>query len=135
MTLQEEFISGRKIAIDEAKALISKYSKQLDNIKNNREYDSLNKEIEFQNLEVELAEKKIRDANAKIELLNETKSATEETINERNEVLEEKRKEPIQFNATEKDEKSLKNLLKLKKWLTTDCYRPTKELELPQEMD
>ena len=34
---REEFISGRKIAIDEAKALISKYSKQLDNIKNNRE--------------------------------------------------------------------------------------------------
>ncbi len=105
---REEFISGRKIAIDEAKALISKYSKQLDNIKNNREYDSLNKEIEFQNLEVELAEKKIRDANAKIELLNETKSAIEETINERNEVLEEKRKELDSIvNATEKDEKNL----------------------------
>ena len=67
ITEREEFISGRKIAIDESNALVKKYTKQLDSIKNNREYDSLNKEIEFQNLEIELAEKKIRDGQAKIE--------------------------------------------------------------------
>ena len=33
---KEEFISGRKIAIDESKALVKKYTKQLDSIKNNR---------------------------------------------------------------------------------------------------
>lgn len=105
---REEFISGRKIAIDEAKALVKKYTKQLDSIKNNREYDSLNKEIEFQNLEVELAEKKIRDAQAKIELHNESKTANQEIINERNEILEEKRKELDTIVAsTEKEEKRL----------------------------
>lgn len=105
---REEFISGRKIAIDESKALVKKYTKQLDSIKNNREYDSLNKEIEFQNLEVELAEKKIRDAQAKIEFHNESKTATQQTINERNEILEEKRKELDTIVAsTEKEEKGL----------------------------
>ena len=108
ITEREEFISGRKIAIDESKALVKKYTKQLDSIKNNREYDSLNKEIEFQNLEVELAEKKIRDAQAKIEFHNESKTATQETINERNEILEEKRKELDTIVAsTEKEEKGL----------------------------
>ena len=105
---REEFISGRKIAIDESKALVKKYTKQLDSIKNNREYDSLNKEIEFQNLEVELAEKKIRDAEAKIEFHYESKTATQEIINERNEILEVKRKELDTIIAsTEKEEKSL----------------------------
>ena len=105
---KEEFISGRKIAIDESKALVKKYTKQLDSIKNNREYDSLNKEIEFQNLEVELAEKKIRDAQAKIEFHNESKIATQETINERNEILDEKRKKlDIIVASTEKEEKGL----------------------------
>ncbi|MBJ11326.1 MAG: hypothetical protein CMP66_07735 [Flavobacteriales bacterium] len=105
---REEFISGRKIAIDESKALVKKYTKQLDSIKNNREYDSLNKEIEFQNLEIELAEKKIRDAQAKIEFHQESKTATQETINERNEILEDKRKELETIVAsTEKEEKGL----------------------------
>lgn len=108
ITEREEFIAGRKIAIDEANALVKKYTKQLDSIKNNREYDSLNKEIEFQNLEIELAEKKIRDAQAKIEFHNETKAATQETINERNEILEEKKKElETIVTATEKEEKGL----------------------------
>ena len=105
---KEEFISGRKYAIDESKALIKKYTKQLDSIKNNREYDSLNKEIEFQNLEIELAEKKIRDAQAKIEFHTESKTTTQETINERNEILKEKRKELETIIAsTEKEEKRL----------------------------
>ena len=37
--------------ITDSKALIKKYDEQLKNIRNNREFDSLNKEIEFQNLE------------------------------------------------------------------------------------
>ncbi|MBR5963800.1 MAG: hypothetical protein IK000_06605 [Bacteroidaceae bacterium] len=53
-------------SIDQAKAMIEKFTKDLDEVRNNREYDSLNKEIEFQNLEVELAEKRLRE-NAKKE--------------------------------------------------------------------
>ncbi|MDB2613471.1 hypothetical protein N9Y89_02060 [bacterium] len=61
ITDKESFISKRKLAIKEAEELVKKYNKQLESIKNNREYDSLSKEIEFQNLEIELANKKIKD--------------------------------------------------------------------------
>ena len=37
--------------------LIKRYEEQINNVRNNREYDSLNKEIEYQKLEIQLAEK------------------------------------------------------------------------------
>lgn len=37
--------------------MIEKYKAQLDNVRNNREYDNLSKEIEFQGLEMEFSEK------------------------------------------------------------------------------
>lgn len=108
ITDRESFISGRKIAIEEANTLIKKYKKQLDSIKNNREYDSLNKEIEFQNLEIELAEKKIRDAEAKIEFHKETKGNAETALNDRKDLFEEKKKELEGIiSETEKEEKDL----------------------------
>ena len=48
--------------IKKAEEAIKKYSEQLDNVRNNREYDALSKEIEFQKLEIELQEKRIREA-------------------------------------------------------------------------
>ena len=50
-------IAEKKAKIEEAKALIKKYSTQQKNVRNNREYTSISKEIEFQELEVQLAEK------------------------------------------------------------------------------
>lgn len=67
LTHKEEEISSRKNAIKDSKDLVVKYEKQLDNVKNNREYDALTKEIELQNLEVQLNEKKINDAKNEIE--------------------------------------------------------------------
>ncbi len=58
-----EFIAQKKQDMVSSKALIEKYEAQRNNVKNNREYDSLSKEIEFQTLEIELAEKKIGDTN------------------------------------------------------------------------
>ena len=58
----EEEIKNRKNAKSLAKELISRYEKQQDNVKNNREYDALSKEIELQRLEIQLSEKKINDA-------------------------------------------------------------------------
>ena len=52
----EEQIKSRKYLIEEAKALISKYTEQQKNVRNNREFNSLTKEIEFQELEIQLAE-------------------------------------------------------------------------------
>ncbi|MDE6351935.1 MAG: hypothetical protein K2K88_02175, partial [Muribaculaceae bacterium] len=42
-----------KNAIEEAQAKIARYKEQLDNVKNNREFDILTKEVEFQTLEIE----------------------------------------------------------------------------------
>ncbi len=47
-------IEAKKNKIDEAQAAITRYKGQLNDVKNNREYDTLSKEIEFQTLEVEL---------------------------------------------------------------------------------
>jgi predicted nucleic acid-binding Zn-ribbon protein len=105
---KESFITKRKLAIKEAEELVKKYNKQLESIKNNREYDSLSKEIEFQNLEIELANKKIKDNLSKIEFLNETKASSTEHYNERKDIFEEKKKElDTIVSETEKDEKSL----------------------------
>src|SRR5690606_8256665 len=54
-------------AIKNSEALIKKYAKQQDNVRNNREFDSLAKEIEFQELEIQLCEKRIKEFKAKIE--------------------------------------------------------------------
>jgi predicted nucleic acid-binding Zn-ribbon protein len=63
----EESISVFKTKILDAKALKKKYEKQLENVKNNREFDALNKEIEITGLEIQAAEKKIKSAQFEIE--------------------------------------------------------------------
>ncbi|HCL07074.1 MAG TPA: hypothetical protein DHW64_14495 [Chitinophagaceae bacterium] len=61
-----EFIESKKTAMKESEALIAKYEKQSENVKNNREFEAINKEIEMQQLEIKLAEKHIRDANEEL---------------------------------------------------------------------
>ena len=61
-----EFMESKKTAIKDSEALISKYEKQSENVKNNREFEAINKEIEMQQLEIKLAEKHIRDANEEL---------------------------------------------------------------------
>ena len=62
----QEFIAQKKEGIKEADALVKKYEKQSDNVKNNREFEAINKEVEMQQLEVKLAEKHIKDATEEI---------------------------------------------------------------------
>ena len=57
----ETEITNKKLLIKDAKAQIKKYEEQQNNVKNNREYESLGKEIEFQQLEIQLAEKRIKE--------------------------------------------------------------------------
>src|SRR6187200_211650 len=61
-----EFIEQKKEAIKESGALVKKYEKQSNNVKNNREFEAINKEIEMQQLEVKLCEKHIKDASEEI---------------------------------------------------------------------
>ncbi len=60
------FIEQKREAIKEAEALVKKYEKQSDNVKNNREFEAINKEMEMQTLEVKLCEKHIKDATEEI---------------------------------------------------------------------
>ena len=62
----QEFIEQKKEGIKVAQALIKKYEKQSDNVKNNREFEAINKETEMQQLEEKLCEKHIKDATEEI---------------------------------------------------------------------
>ena len=57
----EDDIVTRKNVIKEAQANIKKYEAQLNEVKNNREYDAISKEIEIQGLDIQVSEKKIRE--------------------------------------------------------------------------
>ena len=98
--------STRKMDIKKAEEAIKKYSEQLDNVRNNREYDALSKEIEFQKLEIELQEKRIREAQkAKAEkeaLMEESKKRYEDKVSdleakkgELNDIINETHKERL----------------------------------------
>lgn len=104
----ETEIKGKKNLIEEAKALIKKYQTQQDNVRNNREYNSLSKEIEFQELEIQLAEKHIKEFKAQIEQKNVIIEETKERLNDREEHLKHKQGELDEILAeTDKEEKEL----------------------------
>lgn len=63
----QQAVAQKQGEIKEAEESVERYKKQLDEVRNNREYDTLTKEIEFQSLEIELCNKKIKEANAKVE--------------------------------------------------------------------
>lgn len=89
----EKSISGKKQEIANAQELIKKYEEQQNNVRNNREYDSLSKEIEFQTLEIELSEKRIREFTAQIEEKKEVIGESTEVLEGRKLDLENKKKE------------------------------------------
>jgi predicted nucleic acid-binding Zn-ribbon protein len=86
-------ISNKKIAIKDSQALIAKYTEQQNNVRNNREFDSLSKEIEFQNLEIQLSEKRIKEFTAEMTEKKETMTSSEKQLKERIEDLDRKKKE------------------------------------------
>ena len=86
-------INNKKIAIKDSQALIAKYTEQQNNVRNNREFDSLSKEIEFQTLEIELSEKRIREFTAEMTTKKEAISESKTQLKEREEDLERKKKE------------------------------------------
>ncbi len=105
----ETAISNKKNAIKESEALIAKYTEQQENVRNNREYDSLSKEIEFQNLEIELAEKRIKEFTTEKESKNDLVNSSKEILKEKEEDLERKQKELEDITAETKiEEEKLK---------------------------
>ena len=74
-------VADRKNASKDSETAIAKYKEQQNNVRNNREFESLAKEIEFQDLEIKLHEKKSKEAKFKVtgkkELLDEAKERFE----------------------------------------------------------
>jgi len=106
----ETSIQNRKAAIKESEALIAKYTEQQNNVRNNREYDSLSKEIEFQKLEIELSEKRIREFTAEMKIKSETIESSKVQLSEREEDLDRKKKELDEITAETKiEEEKLKS--------------------------
>ncbi|MFZ5942365.1 MAG: zinc ribbon domain-containing protein [Bacteroidota bacterium] len=104
----EKSISGKKQEIQNAQGLIKKYEEQQNNVRNNREYDSLSKEIEFQVLEIELCEKRIREFTAQINEKKEVIAESQKVFDERKVDLDNKRKELEEIVAeTQKEEEQL----------------------------
>jgi predicted nucleic acid-binding Zn-ribbon protein len=71
----ENEVLDRKNATKDSETAISKYKEQQNNVRNNREFESLAKEIEFQELEIKLHDKKSKEA--KIKIANKQESLTE----------------------------------------------------------
>lgn len=71
---QTDEINTKKELMNHAASLIDKYKTQQDNVRNNKEFESLSKEIEFQELEIQLADKKMKEFDAKISHKQETLS-------------------------------------------------------------
>ena len=104
----EEQIKEKKNNIEESKVLIKKYATQQDNVRNNREYNSLTKEVEFQELEIQLAEKNIKEYRAQIEQKSQVIEETKARFDERSEHLKHKQNELDEIlKETEKEEQTL----------------------------
>lgn len=103
-------ITQKKADITSAESSVERYKKQLDDVKNNREYDTLTKEIEFQSLEIELCNKKIKEALIKVEEKNADLAEADELIKDRTAALKEKKEELDEImQETRDEEEKLKN--------------------------
>jgi predicted nucleic acid-binding Zn-ribbon protein len=97
-------INNQQNTIEQSSSLITKYEKDQDNVRNNREYDYLTKEIEFQHLSIESAQKKIDDATHKIDAINAQIQAAQTQLDDNQQVLAEKKGELDTIIAETKQE-------------------------------
>ena len=106
--------SKRRVKIEEAKAMIEKYTEDQNNVRNNREYDLLSKEIEFQTLEVEFCEKKLRQYAGELKAKNEEIDRTNLLLEERIAALDEKKAELEEIiSETKEEEEKLRDRAKV----------------------
>lgn len=101
----ENEIKSKKEDIKASEALTKKYAKQQDNVRNNREFESLAKEIEYQGLEVQLLEKRIKEFSAKIEHKKENLGEMQQRLGAMKEHYDHKKSELDNIiKETEKEE-------------------------------
>ena len=101
-------ITNYKIKIKETEALIKKYEDQQNNVRNNREYDSLTKEIEYQQLDNQLSDKRIKEITARDNEVAAKVAEAQMHLTELKASLKEKKDELHSLvEGTEKEEEQL----------------------------
>ena len=104
--------------IEEAKRLVEKYTADLDNVRNNREFDALNKEIEYENLEIQLSEKRLRESATKQKTALDEIAHLRDIIEDKKMILDDKKSELDDIIAeTRQKEESLRDEAKKKESL------------------
>jgi uncharacterized protein len=104
----EDDIVTRKNLIKEALANTKKYEAQLNEVKNNREYDAISKEIEIQGLDIQVSEKKIKEFGFEIANKTQVYEKALADLEARKSDLEAKKAELGTITAeTEKEESEL----------------------------
>ena len=104
----ETEVLDRKNAMKDSDTAIAKYKEQQNNVRNNREFESLAKEIEFQELEIKLHEKKSKEAKIKIDNKKEILDEAKQRFEFRDTDLKTKKAELDEIVAeTQKDEDKL----------------------------
>ncbi|MBK6544983.1 MAG: hypothetical protein IPO78_00700 [Saprospiraceae bacterium] len=100
--------SNHKVNIKTSEENIKKYEKQLNGVKNNREYDALNKEINLQRLEIQLSEKKMKEMLEQIKLKKTALDGVKERQDLKQKEVQEKKEELSKIiEKTEKEEATL----------------------------
>jgi predicted nucleic acid-binding Zn-ribbon protein len=104
----EDSIVTRKNTIKEATATIKKYEAQLNEVKNNREYEAISKEIEIQGLDIQVSEKKIKEFGFEITTKTEVYEKAVADLEGRKKDLDQKKSELDVITAeTQKEEEDL----------------------------
>lgn len=106
-------ITNQKQKIQDSNTKIDKYKEQLDNVRNNREFDHLSKEIEFETLEIELSEKRIREFTQDTKNITEQIEKSKELLTEKSADLDQKKGELDEIiSETKQQEEQIREEIK-----------------------
>jgi len=89
----QDRIVGENTRIQEAQALIKRYEEQQQNVRNNREYETLDKEIEYQSVDIQNSEKLKTKYQAAVETKKEGIAVLEAEAKEKADILNQKKSE------------------------------------------
>lgn len=106
----KEFLSAitmKKGEVQEAQANLERYNNQLNEVRNNREYDSLSKQIDYERLEVELCNKKIKEATDQVAYRTNDLEIAKTEREERQKDLDEKKSELEDILAETREEETM----------------------------
>ena len=104
----QDSMSKKNNEIVTSKGLIKKYQEQQNNVRNNREFDSISKEIEFQTLEIELSEKRKKEFSQQVEEKKAQIAESQKLLDERKGDLQNKKSELDEIiSDTKKEEENL----------------------------